>query len=165
MKDDQEAFALLLDQSQTLREAIGEIESTIRTWLPRTEAEANPKRIIEFLQDRYSVQRELIYELGTVDRALEELKGRAMDHDMRRSTFEEGARRASQDSPLAWLAFVEPTGPVLPEDHLDWFNDDLARNPPRPEAVDKPERAEREAKAEPSQDDFLGWLPGHGRYP
>ncbi|WP_095090660.1 hypothetical protein [Mesorhizobium sophorae] len=160
--NDQEALALLHDQARTLKQAIGDIESTMQAWLPRMEAEANAKRIITFLQDRYSAQRELIYELGTVAKEIEELERHVGAHD----TQSNGRRIGSdRESPLAWLELVEAVQYGSPEDQLDWFREGLAENPPNldePGAARRP--AEQEAQREPSSDDLLGWLPGRGRF-
>ncbi|MET3524045.1 hypothetical protein [Mesorhizobium abyssinicae] len=155
--DNQEALAQLYDQARSLKQAISDIETTITTWLPRLEAEANAKRIISFLKDRYSAQRELIYELGTTAKEIQALERNMREHDAR------GVGRDSIDheNPLGWLELVEPAEDGPPQDHLDWFRKDLAENPPSP---DEPDVGEQPGQLEPSPDDLLAWLPGRGRF-
>ncbi|TGT44407.1 hypothetical protein [Mesorhizobium sp. M8A.F.Ca.ET.165.01.1.1] len=159
MAEDQEALMELYDQSRSLKQAIGDIETTITAWLPRLQAEANAKRIITFLQDRYSAQRELIYELGTVAREIEELERHGATHTARSV----GRDDIDRDNPLGWLKLVEPSQDGSFQDHLDWFREELAENPP---GLDEPDLAEplTEVERGPSPDDLLTWLPGRGRF-
>lgn len=159
MVEDQEALMELYDQSRSLKQAIGDIETTITAWLPRLQAEANAKRIITFLQDRYSAQRELIYELGTVAREIEELERHGVTRNVRPGVRDD----IDRENPLGWLELVEPSQVGPSPDHLDWFREELAENPP---GLDEPDATQQlaEEEREPSPDDLLGWLPGRGRF-
>jgi hypothetical protein len=140
--DDQLALELLHDQSRSLKKAIGDIDYEINHWLPRMEAHSDPKRIISFLQDRHSIQREHIYQLGKLEGQIEDLERRVHHQEARAPAqpipVNSEPVRATENH-LDWLSHIgtlvqrsDATAPERLEDQLDWLDtgqQDLAEGP------------------------------------
>jgi len=130
--DDQLALELLYDRSRSLKKAIGDIDYEINHWLPRMEAHSDPKRSISFLQDRHSIQREHIYQLGKVEGQIEDLERRVHDREEREPAQlipASGEPVRATENHLDWLSHIgtlvqrsDATAPERGEDQLDWLD-------------------------------------------
>ncbi|MFD1983302.1 hypothetical protein ACFSOZ_11555 [Mesorhizobium newzealandense] len=144
-----EQLALLYDQSRTLTKAIGDIDYEINHWLPRMEADSDPKRIISFLQDRHSIQRVHIHQLGKVEGQIEDLELRVRDLELEESrqptTLSSEPLRAIENH-LDWLSHIgtlvqQSDGPLRAdtENHLDWLDTGTQEPPDGREEPQMPE--------------------------
>ncbi|MGX5844146.1 hypothetical protein ACWGTI_25845 [Mesorhizobium sp. ArgA1] len=155
--NDETELNLLYDHTRSLEKSIGDIERDIKTWVHRVGAQ----RVMGFLQDRYSKQREFIYELGAVEARIEAMEQLVPELESRHSVRQDDDRRTEGKSHLQWLERIQPVQFEPDQDHLDWFKEQLAQNPTTPE---EPEVGEQPRQREPSPDDLLAWLPGRGRF-
>ena len=126
------ALQLLRDESRSLKKAIGDTDYEINHWLPRMEVDSDPKRIISFLQDRHSIQRERIYQLGKLEGQIEDLERRVRDLEQggagQPSSVSNEPLRAAENH-LSWLSQLGPLVhqpetplPARSENQLDWLD-------------------------------------------
>ncbi|MEV8645813.1 hypothetical protein AB0V79_27030 [Mesorhizobium ciceri] len=135
--DSQRALELLYDQSRSLEKAVDDIDYEIKNCLPRLEADSSPNRISSFLQDRYGIQRDHMYQLGKVEAQIEDLERRVQgreESERMQSPSSNGERRSPAENQLDWLSKVgtlvhrSDAVPERAENHLDWL--DTGRHEP-----------------------------------
>lgn len=127
--DNQRALELLQNQSRSLKKAVDDIDYEIKNCLPRLEADSRPNRISSFLQDRYGIQRDHMYQLGKVQAQIEDLERRVQHREERKQPLPSPA-----GNHLDWLSKVgtlvhrSDAVPERAENHLDWL--DTGRHEP-----------------------------------
>ncbi|MER9338090.1 hypothetical protein NKJ06_29695 [Mesorhizobium sp. M0293] len=144
-KDDLERMH---EHAESLEKSIAGLDHDIERVTHDLAAGGDAGQLISFLHDRHNLQLGLTLELGKVEARIEDL---------------ENLIREEQEQPQEQLLTdqLQQESPVAPEDHLDWFKQSLAENPPQ---LDELERAEQsmlqEMEHEPAPEDHLDWLSG-----
>ncbi|QND60130.1 hypothetical protein [Mesorhizobium huakuii] len=142
----QEELEQLRQHAQALGHSIDGIDRDIERATHGLAAGGDPGRTIAFLQERHNAQLGLMYELGKVDARIE---------DLERLSREEREQPQERLAAQGW----EEDMPIAQEDHLDWFKQSLADNPPQLEeqALAEHEMV-RDMEREPAPEDHLDWL-------
>ncbi|MFD1983304.1 hypothetical protein ACFSOZ_11565 [Mesorhizobium newzealandense] len=142
----QEDLARLHDHADSLDKSIAGLDHDIERAAHDLAAGGDPGQLISYLQERHSTQLGYMYDLGKTEARIEDLE------ELRREEQEQPQERVLADS-------LEEALPVTREDHLDWFKQSLADNPPQLDEQDLAEHEMvREMEREPAQEDHLDWL-------
>ncbi|MER9474386.1 hypothetical protein [Mesorhizobium sp. M0520] len=138
-KDDLER---LHQHARSLEKSIDDIDLDIERATHDLADRGDPGQLISFLQDRHNAQLGFMYDLGKVEARIEDL---------------ESLIREEQEQPQERLLAEQwQEEPLAHEDHLDWFKQSLAENPPQPDEHELAEqRMLQEVEREPSPDDHL----------
>ncbi|MER8798269.1 DUF3375 family protein [Mesorhizobium sp. M0984] len=143
-KDDE--LERLRHRAQALEESIDDIEREIERATHDLAAGGDPGRVIDYLRERHNAQLGLMYDFGKVEARLEDLEKQTLEH-----------HEQPQERQLAqqW----QDNQPIAQEDHLDWFKQSLAENPPQMDDVEIAEqRMVDDMERESVPEDHLDWL-------
>ncbi|RWE06818.1 MAG: hypothetical protein EOS76_30180 [Mesorhizobium sp.] len=138
----EDQLARLREHAQSLEQSIENIDHEINA----TIGHEGSARLIDYLRERHTVQLGYMYDLGKVERQIEDLENLVSEQ-----------REQPQEQRLAekW----QESHPAPQEDHLDWFKQSLAENPPQMDELEQAEqRMVQDMEREPTRDDHLDWF-------
>ncbi|MET3524047.1 hypothetical protein [Mesorhizobium abyssinicae] len=138
----EDQLARLREHAQSLEQSIENIDREINA----TIGHEGSARLIDYLRERHNVQLGYMYDLGKVERQIEDLENLVSEQ-----------REQPQEQRLAekW----QESHPAPQQDHLDWFKQSLAENPPQMHELEQAEqRMVQDMEREPTRDDHLDWF-------
>lgn len=133
-------------RAQGLHKSIDDIDDDIERATHDVAAGGDLGKLLSFLHDRHEAQLGFMYDLGKVEAQIERL---------------ENLTREGQEQPEERLAAErwQETQPLAQEDHLDWFKQSMAENPPEHAEHELAEqRMLDQMEREQGSEDHLDWF-------
>ncbi|KAA3448629.1 hypothetical protein C7I87_20990 [Mesorhizobium sp. SARCC-RB16n] len=148
--DNKAELEQLHQRAHSLEQSIADMDTEIERATHDLAGGGDPGALISFLQERRNAQLGLTHDLGKVGAGIERLE------NLLREEQEQPQERLAADK---W----QEHQPLAQEDHLDWFKEKLAENPPQLDEIDEAERLVlQDMEREPGPDDHLDWFPRRG---
>jgi len=142
----QEDLERLHQHADSLEKSISGMDHDIERATHELAAGGDRGQLISYLEERRSTQLGYVRDLGKAEARIEDLE------NLIREEQEQPQERLLTDS-------LEEAIPVAQEDHLDWFKQSLADNPPQPDEHDLAEQEMvQDMEREPAPEDHLDWL-------
>jgi hypothetical protein len=144
----QEDLERLHQHAESLDKSIAGMDHDIERATHGLAAGGDRGQLISYLEERRNTQLGYMHDLGKTEARIEDL---------------ENLIREEQEQPQEQLLTdsLEQAIPVAREDHLDWFKQSLADDPPQPDEHDLAEQEMvQDMEREQTPEDHLDWFSG-----